>query len=497
MSNNQNNFYIWNVSEISYAIKSVVENSFDFIKVKGEISRPVYPASGHVYFTLKDEKSSLNAIIWKNDFLKTSLKLEDGLEVVCTGKMTTFPGNSKYQIIIQDIQHAGEGALLKQIEERKKRFLAEGLFDDSKKLPIPKYPNRIAIITSPSGAVIQDILHRVEDRWPCNIDIFPVKVQGKESSEEIAQAINLISRISDIKSSRIPDLIIVARGGGSVEDLWSFNDEGVVRAVYNCKIPIISAIGHETDTTLIDYVSDLRAPTPSAAAEIATPLKSDIELKIKDMDFKVNKSVISMIKNFNDRLIYNYRFLSKSEVFLNIPSQRLDYSLQSLTKVIDQIQIQKKIEFTEIKNNIPFLGQLIYKSQDILNKRSEGFSNFFINNLNNKSIKYEKLNASFNLLKNNLNFSLYIYKVKKLFDTNNSLIDRYVSNLENRVNSLSRLLISNNINEILKKGFVFVSDKNGKPVNSVKKIDQDELIKLKFKDGFVDSKVKKIYVDNN
>ena len=270
-----------------------------------------------------------------------------------------------------------------------------------------------------------------------------------------------------------------------------------MRAVYNCKIPIISAIGHETDTTLIDFVSDLRAPTPSAAAEIATPLKSDIELRIKDMDFKVNKSVISIIKNFSDRLIYNFRFLSKSEVFLNVPSQRLDYSFQTLTKVIDQIQIQKKIEFTEIKNNIPFLVQLIYKSQDILNKRTESFTNFFINNLNKKSIKYEKLDSSFGLLKSNLNFSFYIYKVKKLCDINNSLIEKYISNLENRVNSLSRLLLSNNINKIFKKGFVFVSDKNGKPVNSVKKIDQDELIKLQFKDGFVDSKVKKIYVDNN
>ena len=263
------------VSELSESIKGLIENNFEYVRVRGEIGRVSKPASGHIYFDLKDSDSVISGIIWKGNALKLDIRPEEGLEVICTGKVTTYKGQSKYQIIVDKVEAAGIGALMALLEKRKKILEAEGLFSDRYKKAIPYLPKTIGVITSPSGAVIRDIIHRLQERFPLHVIVWPVRVQGETCPEEVVDAIEGFHLVDQSNISR-PDVIIIARGGGSLEDLWGFNDESVARAVFNSKIPIISAIGHETDNTLIDLVSDLRAPTPTAAAEKAVPVKEHL-----------------------------------------------------------------------------------------------------------------------------------------------------------------------------------------------------------------------------
>ena len=261
----------YTVSELSGAVKRVIEGEFGLVRVRGEVGRVSRPASGHLYFDLKDDRSVIAAISWKGQLAKMQTRPEEGMEVIATGKMTTFPGQSKYQLIVDDVVPAGAGALMAMLEKRKAALGAEGLFDAGRKKPIPYLPSVIGVVTSPSGAVIRDILHRLRDRFPRHVLIWPVAVQGQACAAEVAAAIRGFNALEPGGPIPRPDLLIVARGGGSLEDLWGFNEEIVVRAAAASRIPLISAVGHETDTTLIDYAADLRAPTPPAAAELAVP----------------------------------------------------------------------------------------------------------------------------------------------------------------------------------------------------------------------------------
>ena len=275
---------VFSVSDISDSIKKLVEQNFSSIKIKGEISKPSFPVSGHIYFNLKDENSIISAVIWRYNSTKININLEEGLEIICTGKLTTFSGQSKYQIIVESIEISGEGALLKLFEERKRKFLKLGYFENNQKQRLPFLPRSLAIITSKSGAVIQDMINRVLDRFPLKIYLFSVSVQGINSCNEISNAIKKINKLKSDKILHDIDIIIIARGGGSVEDLWGFNEENVIISTFESKIPIISAIGHETDVTLIDYVADLRAPTPSAAIELCLPVAKELKRKIFELN---------------------------------------------------------------------------------------------------------------------------------------------------------------------------------------------------------------------
>src|SRR4051794_4531543 len=271
------NLVEWTVSELSAALKRTVEDAYGFVRVRGEISgfRGSSP-SGHCYFRLKDDKAVLEAVIWKGTFGRMRVKPEEGLDVIVSGRLTTFPGSSKYQIVIDSLEPAGIGALMKLLEERKKKLAAEGLFDEARKQLLPFLPEVIGVVTSPTGAVIRDILHRLSDRFPRHVIVWPVKVQGDGSAEQVAAAIRGFNALPENGRIRRPDLLIVARGGGSLEDLWSFNEEIVVRAAAESMIPLISAVGHETDVTLIDFAADKRAPTPTAAAEMAVPVRAEL-----------------------------------------------------------------------------------------------------------------------------------------------------------------------------------------------------------------------------
>ena len=266
----------FSVSEISSALKRTLEDTFGHVRVRGELGRVSRPASGHVYLDLKDDRAVLSGVIWKGTASRMRIQPEQGLEVVATGRITTFAGQSKYQIVIDSLEPAGAGALMALLEERRKKLSAEGLFDEDRKRELPYLPAVIGVVTSPTGAVIRDILHRLSDRFPRHVLVWPVRVQGETSAREVANGIRGFNGFDAGGELPRPDLIIVARGGGSLEDLWGFNEEEVVRAAADSTIPLVSAVGHETDWTLLDYAADWRAPTPTAAAERAVPVRSEL-----------------------------------------------------------------------------------------------------------------------------------------------------------------------------------------------------------------------------
>lgn len=309
------------VSEISAALKRHVEQGFAHVRIRGEISGFKRAASGHLYLALKDEQAVIDAIMWKGSALRLAFQPQDGVEVIATGKLTTYPGRSKYQIVIETMEIAGEGALLALLEKLKAKLNAEGLFAAERKRPLPYLPRTIGVVTSPTGAVIRDILHRLEDRCPTRVIVWPVLVQGQGSAEQVAAAVN---GFSALQGADRPDLVIVARGGGSIEDLWGFNEEVVVRAVASCTIPTISAVGHETDTTLCDFAADRRAPTPTAAAEMAVPVRADLLAGLQSVAARSLRCVQRYKERASERLEATARRLPTPETLLGPQSQRVD-----------------------------------------------------------------------------------------------------------------------------------------------------------------------------
>jgi exodeoxyribonuclease VII large subunit len=307
------------VSELSGALKRTIESAFGQVRVRGEISGFKRHASGHCYFTLKDENACIDAVIWRSGAGAVAFRPEDGAEVIATGKLTTYPGRSKYQIVIERMELAGEGALLALLERRRKALAAEGLFDPARKRKLPFLPQVIGVVTSPTGAVIRDILHRLEERCPTHVIVWPVAVQGEGASARIAEAIRGFPSL-DPK----PDLLIVARGGGSIEDLWPFNEEEVVRAAAECPIPLISAVGHETDTTLIDHAADLRAPTPTAAAEIAVPVRSELLVQLGELQHRAQHCLSRRIERSRERFDLTVCRWPEPQVILSPIVQRVD-----------------------------------------------------------------------------------------------------------------------------------------------------------------------------
>lgn len=315
------------VSELSNQIKMAMEGAFPYVTVRGEISGFKRAPSGHLYLNLKDENANLSAVCWKGNSAKFKFQPEDGLEVIASGSVTTFAGQSKYQLIIDNMEPAGTGALMALLEKRKKQLAAEGLFDALRKKPIPYIPQVIGVVTSPTGAVIRDILHRISDRFPTRVIVWPVLVQGEKAAGQIATAIEGFNRFKQDGQIPRPDVIIVARGGGSIEDLWAFNEEIVVRAVADCEIPIISAVGHETDVTLLDFASDLRAPTPTAAAEMAVPVKSELILLVCDLSRRGVKAIFRLIETHGNTIKSLSRALPNPKRFVDEKAQRLDNAL--------------------------------------------------------------------------------------------------------------------------------------------------------------------------
>ncbi|MCL2469923.1 MAG: exodeoxyribonuclease VII large subunit [Alphaproteobacteria bacterium] len=329
------------VGALSQQIRRLVETGFSHVRVRGEIGACTLHSSGHLYLSLKDESAVLAGVCWRGQMARLGLKPATGMDVICTGKLTTFPGQSKYQIVIEAMELAGLGALLKMLEERRAKLQAEGLFDPARKKKIPFLPRVIGVVTSPTGAVIRDILHRLEDRFPSHVLIWPVAVQGQDAAPQIAAAIKGFNALA-----ARPDLLIVARGGGSLEDLMAFNEEEVVRAVAESSIPVITAVGHETDTTLVDYAADLRAPTPTAAAEMAVPVRHELLETTKKAAMRLEVALNRMLAERKDRLYFVTKAIREPSHALMPLAQRLDYLAARLARLKTEIylQPQKKLE---------------------------------------------------------------------------------------------------------------------------------------------------------
>ncbi|WP_296595825.1 exodeoxyribonuclease VII large subunit [Phenylobacterium sp.] len=314
----------YSVSELAFALKRTLEDSYGFVRLRGELSKVTHHSNGHVYLTIKDEKAAIDGVVWKGSVRNLSIRPEHGLEVVVTGKITTYPQGSRYQIVIETMEAAGVGALLAQLERLKQKLAAEGLFEPSRKRPLPDMPAVVGVITSPTGAVIRDILHRVRDRWPCRVIVWPVVVQGETAAAQVCGAIRGFNAMAPDGPVPRPDVLIVARGGGSVEDLWAFNDETLARTVAEGTIPLISAVGHETDTTLIDFVSDRRAPTPTAAAEMATPVLAELKALVSDLGARMHRCGGRVVEDRRSRIAHADRALKRVPDLVRLAEQRFD-----------------------------------------------------------------------------------------------------------------------------------------------------------------------------
>lgn len=428
----------FSVTELSGALKRVVEENFAFVRVRGEISGLKVPPSGHVYFDLKDDKAVLNAVIWRPSVARLKLRPESGMEVVVTGKLTTYAGRSNYQLIVEQVELAGLGALMALLEERKKRLAAEGQFDAARKKKLPFLPEVIGVVTSPTGAVIRDVMHRLNARFPRRVLLWPVAVQGDNAAAEITAAINGFNNMSG-KFPK-PDLIIVARGGGSMEDLMAFNDEAVVRAAAASKIPLISAVGHETDTTLIDFASDMRAPTPTAAAELAVPLRAELLAATLDYQRRMLNCFSKGVTDRRKHLTQLARILPKPEQLFALPRQRLDIAGDGLGK--------------SLRRNVQEHRTRFHKAEALLRQRT----------LDDR-IKLGR--------ERSVAFTARIERARTA----------QFNKAHNQLESLGRVLDSISYKSVLERGFALVRGEDGKVRRRAAAVKAGEALSLTFADG--------------
>ena len=438
----------FSVSDLSVAIKKSIEGEFSHVRVKGEIGRVSKPASGHLYLDIKDSKCVLAGIIWKGTAQNLKVPPEEGLEVIVTGRITTFPGQSRYQIIIEHLTLAGLGSLMMLLEKRKRQLSDEGLFLDERKKPLPLIPQLIGVITSSSGAVLKDILHRLRDRFPRHVLLWPVTVQGDKCSVEVAWAIQSFNKISNEDVIPRPDLLIIARGGGSIEDLWGFNEENVVRAASASTIPIISAIGHETDITLLDYVADRRAPTPSAAAEMAVPVRTELNTILNSFDLRRIRQISVIFERQKLKIHELNRLLPKPDTILSERNQYLDLIVEKLGSAISNFVNQKKLNYA--RSGVETLQPKILQ-RDLHRKKEETGS-----------------------LSDRLSFAIKVI----------------MRNYTNKLLELERLCESLSYRNTLERGYVIVRDKNQKIVDNSKDAINSTHLVLEFKDDRLATEVK-------
>lgn len=471
------------VSELSNQVKRTVETSFERVRVRGEVSRPSFAASGHIYLTLKDDKAVLDGVVWRGGAARLSVRPEEGMEVICTGKITTFPGRSKYQMVIEQIELAGEGALLKLLEDRRRKLAAEGLFDEDRKRPLPYLPGVIGVVTSPTGAVIRDILHRLTDRFPVHVLVAPVLVQGENAKNQIAAAIEGFNSLPESGPAPRPDLLIVARGGGSLEDLWAFNEEVVVRAAAASVIPLISAVGHETDTTLIDFASDRRAPTPTAAAEIAVPVRAELLAQVLDDESRLFNAISRLMGEQRTRLEGMARGLGDPRALIETRAQTVDYLDQRLGAGMERGLDQRSMAVTRLSDRLPrpetqlarmtgdlaVLGQKLVAAGERIQETRRSALNQTAARLRPEPIARAARQAGLDL--------------ERIGARMDAALDRGLGDLTTRITGLDRLLEAGSFERTLERGFALVRDDAGVPILSAAETKPGQAIALGFRDG--------------
>ena len=466
------------VSELSMALKRTIEDSYGYVRVRGELGKVSYHNNGHVYFDLKDDRACIAGVIWRSTAPRIKLKLEAGLEVLITGRLTTYPGRSQYQIIVETLEPAGLGALMALLEERKQKLAAEGLFDEARKQLLPFLPAVIGVITSPTGAVIRDILHRLADRFPRRVLVWPVKVQGEGSAAEVAAAIagfNALAELAALPLPPRPDLIIVARGGGSLEDLWSFNEEIVVRAAAASFIPLISAVGHETDVTLIDFAADRRAPTPTAAAEMAVPVRADLMV---DVDLLARRALAAWLRNQEARraeLRSAARALPDADEVLALPRQRLDHAAARLPRALRANAHSHHVAFSQI--GVRLNKQLM---RSTIERRRERYGAIALR---------LRAGVAANITVHRTRLTRDGERVNAFAERARRAMRQFLAGRQARAERGGQLLAAFSYRGVLARGFALVRDAAGRPLRSAAAVTAGAPIEIEFADGRVGAHV--------
>lgn len=478
------------VSELSGSIKRTIESAFDHVRVRGEISGYRGPhSSGHAYFSLKDDKSRIDAVIWKGTFSKLKYRPEEGMEVIATGRVTTFPGSSKYQIVIEALEPAGAGALMALIEERKRRLAAEGLFDAGRKQLLPFMPKVIGVVTSPTGAVIRDILHRISDRFPVHVIVWPVKVQGEGSGEEVANAIAGFNAIEPGGPVARPDVLIVARGGGSLEDLWSFNDEIVVRAAAASDIPLISAVGHETDWTLIDYAADVRAPTPTGAAEMAVPVKAELEAQVANLAARLSGACSRHMELRRQGLRALTRALPSLDQLLALPRRRFDEAAGSLGRSLELNTMNKRRSFERAASRLSadVLARRIAERRQRLNERASLAERIVERMVDRLRTRLGRCDAALTAMPSRLQSQMGRAgdRLAGLAARADAAVAGETRQRRQTVTAHDRMLQSLSYKNVLMRGYAVIRDAADRPVSRAAGLAAGAAIAIEFADGRV------------
>ncbi|MEM6848276.1 MAG: exodeoxyribonuclease VII large subunit [Pseudomonadota bacterium] len=479
------NTHEFSVSELSRSVKRSIEDQFGQVRVRGEIGgfRGRH-SSGHCYFSLKDSEATLDAVVWRSAYGKLSIPPEEGLEVVATGRLTTFARNSSYQLVVDQLEPAGVGALMKLLEERRKKLAAEGLFDEERKRPLPTHPRVIGVVTSPTGAVIRDILHRVSERFPSHVVVWPVRVQGETSGTEVA---NAVAGFSGAYGGPRPDVIIVARGGGSVEDLWGYNDEAVVRAVAASPIPVVSAVGHETDWTLIDHAADKRAPTPTGAAEMVVPVRADRLATLADRARRLDTAMATFSESRRAALRLLARGLPPLDALLQMPRQRLDLASDKLTSALFRTVSLARQRYAGTAGRLsPSLAaRPLAQARDQTDALSARLDRAMDASLREASRQAERLDGRLgpHLL------ARPIGEARSRLSTASDRADRAMARLNadrrQRWQTASKLLAAVSYTAVLDRGFALVRRADDSPIRRAGEIGSGDALQLQFADARV------------
>ncbi|MGQ9366991.1 exodeoxyribonuclease VII large subunit [Azospirillum sp. ST 5-10] len=479
----------YSVGDLARALKRTLEDTYGFVRVRGEISQPKRHSSGHCYLRLKDDTAVLEAVCWRGTVAKLAVKPEEGLEVIVTGRITTYPGRSQYQLVIETMELAGEGALLKMLEERKHRLAAEGLFDPARKKPLPFLPEVIGVVTSPTGAVIRDILHRLDDRFPRHVLLWPVAVQGEAAAAQVAAAIAGFNRLAPGGPVPRPDVLIVARGGGSLEDLMAFNEEVVVRAAAASAIPLISAVGHETDTTLIDHAADRRAPTPTAAAEMAVPVRAELLAQVLDGARRMVGCTHRLLEERRNRIEGLARGLGDPRALLEGHAQRLDDRAERLDLALAALLERRRTRAAELGARLRHPREKLSDARAALTLQARGLDAGLRQAVLRAGSQFERTAGRLSLRPVTIRVA---DGARRLADLTPRLERGYAKAVEERAARLAaagQLLESYSYKGVLARGFALVEDRDGRPLTSAADATPGRPVTLVFHDGRAEATV--------
>jgi exodeoxyribonuclease VII large subunit len=486
----------WSVSDLAGALKRTLEDAFGHVRLRGEVSGYRGPhSSGHAYFSLKDQNARIDAVIWKGAFAKLKIRPEEGMEVIATGRITTFPGSSKYQIVIDTLEPAGIGALMALLEERRRKLNAEGLFAQERKRRLPFLPQVIGVVTSPTGAVIRDILHRLEDRFPRRVLVWPVRVQGETCAAEVAAAIRGFNALESGGRIPRPDVLIVARGGGSIEDLWGFNEEIVVRAVAESGIPLVSAVGHETDWTLIDHAADMRAPTPTGAAEMVVPVRVELMAAVNDLSRRHVEAALRLVERRRSDLRATARALPSPEALFSPKRQRLDLAATKLYPALARNARGHEERLLKVARQLAHVSPVANVARmrarlDAVGPRpyNAACRSILLREESLKQVGRRLVVSREALLRaERVRLAQGHELTQRVAERLGPALQGQIARKADKLDAVSKLFDSLSYKSVLKRGFALVRDADGQPLNSADAVLDGQALVLEFADGKADA----------